>query len=103
LLIFQGQSTSPDSNYNKFTIHIGRKNMNQMPIKVSSKSFDGTNVYEGTVNIPGIKPTKLVRKADGTTRFVSRSAVLTSARSLAKRLGYTDGVMATTGRMSTSR
>lgn len=66
--------------------------MSQMPVKVSTRTVEGTAVYEATVQIPGIRPTKLVRKADGSTRFPSRSAALTSARSLARQLGYTDGV-----------
>ena len=66
--------------------------MSQMPVKVSTRTVEGTSVYEATVQIPEIRPTKLVRKADGSTRFPSRSAALTSARSLAKKLGYSDGV-----------
>jgi hypothetical protein len=42
--------------------------------------------YEGTVQLPGLKATKLTRK-DGTTTFPSSSAVKTVARSVGTRLG----------------
>lgn len=71
---------------------LGENHMSQMPVKVSTRTVEGASVYEATVQIPEIRPTKLVRKADGSTRFPSRSAALTSARSLAKKLGYVDGV-----------
>lgn len=42
--------------------------------------------YEGTVQLPGLKSTKLVRN-DGSTTFTSSSAVKTVARSVGKNLG----------------
>lgn len=42
--------------------------------------------FEGSVQIPGLKSTKLARK-DGTTTFPSSSAVKTVARSVGTRLG----------------
>jgi hypothetical protein len=42
--------------------------------------------YEGTVQLPGLKSTKLVRK-DGSTTFPSSSAVKTVARSVGSNLG----------------
>lgn len=42
--------------------------------------------YEGTVEVPGLKSTKLTRK-DGSTTFPNSSAVKTVARSVGKRLG----------------
>lgn len=44
--------------------------------------------YEGVVSIPGLRNTKLVRK-DGTTLFPTTSALKTTARGLATRLGLT--------------
>lgn len=41
--------------------------------------------YEGTVDLPGLKSTKIARK-DGSTTFPSSSAVKTVARSIGKRL-----------------
>jgi hypothetical protein len=47
-------------------------------------------MYEGTANIANVRPTKLVRRADGTTLFPTRSSVCGSARNVAKVLGYSD-------------
>lgn len=52
--------------------------------------------FEGTVALPGIKPTKLVRKSDGSHKFGTVNAVRTSARSFAKQIGFTADVTAPT-------
>jgi hypothetical protein len=62
---------------------------NALSVKISSrKNTAGQEVYEGTVNLEGTKPTKLSRKADGSTHFTSRSAVQGAARRFAERYGY---------------
>ena len=61
----------------------------RLEVKVSSRKTNGSEFWEGTVSIPGTKPTKLVRAASGTSMFSTRSAVISSANSLAKKLGYT--------------
>lgn len=63
---------------------------NTLQVKVSPKKSGTDEWYEGTVSISGLKPTKLARKSDGSTRFTSRSAVSGAARNLAKSLGFTD-------------
>lgn len=45
----------------------------------------GKSGFEGTVQVPGLKATKLTRK-DGSTSFPTSSAVKTVARSVGKRL-----------------
>lgn len=67
--------------------------MSTLSVKLKSKTVEGQEVWEGTVAIPGVKPTKLVRKSDNKTQFGSRRAVMTSARSLAKKIGF-EGVEA---------
>lgn len=70
--------------------------MSLLKVKISSrsqKSSDGTSstpVYEGTVSVPGLRPTKLVRKSDGSTTFSNRSAVTTAAKTLSRSLGFSD-------------
>lgn len=56
-------------------------------VKVSERTKDGKTYFEGTVALPGAKPTKLVRKSTGTTLFSTRSALTTSARNFAKQFG----------------
>jgi hypothetical protein len=59
-----------------------------LEVRISSRSDNGTQIWEGTVTLPGTRPTKLVRRSTNTTQFASRSALLTSARSFAKNVGY---------------
>jgi len=67
---------------------------NTLPVKVASRKKEGREFWEGQVAFPGLRPSKLVRKADNTTEFGTRAAVLASARSFAKRFGFS-GVEAT--------
>lgn len=55
--------------------------MNKLTVKVKSKG----NGWEGSVSVPGLQSTKLVRK-DGQSVFGTRSALNTVARALATRL-----------------
>lgn len=59
-----------------------------LQVTIASRREGDSEWYEGTVSISGLKPTKLARKSDGSTRFTSRSAVTGAARNLAKSLGY---------------
>ncbi|MGH7174949.1 MAG: hypothetical protein ACREGR_01150 [Minisyncoccia bacterium] len=60
---------------------------NTLNVKVRAKrSKDGEEYFEGLVAIPGTKPTKLVRKVDGTTKFSTRAAVNQAAKNLGKNL-----------------
>lgn len=63
---------------------------NTLSVKVANRTSGGEEWYEGTVSISGLKPTKLARKSDGSTRFPTRSAVTGAARNLAKALGFSD-------------
>lgn len=49
---------------------------------------ESKDCFEGSVSIPGLRTTKLVRK-DGSTSFPNTSALKTTARGLATRLGMT--------------
>lgn len=59
-----------------------------LKVKVSEKKSDSGSSYEGTVSISGLKPTKL-QKSDGSTSYPTKSAAMSSVRSLAKRLNCT--------------
>ncbi len=63
---------------------------NTLNVRITTRSSPTGDVYEGTVSIADVRPTKLVRRADGTTLFPTRSALCGTARNVAKRLGYTD-------------
>lgn len=53
--------------------------------KRSSSILGNTEKYEGTVTLPGLKPTKLA-KADGCTEYGTRSALTQAAQALARNL-----------------
>jgi hypothetical protein len=55
--------------------------MNRLTVKVKAKG----NGWEGSVSVPGLQTTKLIRK-DGQSVFGTRSALNTVARALATRL-----------------
>lgn len=58
--------------------------MSPLTVKVTRRG----EVFEGTVELRGLRPTKLTR-SDNTTQFASLSALKTTARSVAQRLGTT--------------
>lgn len=61
--------------------------MSTVTVKVKQRTTkEGTSGFEGTVDIQGAKPTKLVRK-DGTTLFPTSSALKSSARAFGNRFG----------------
>jgi len=60
-----------------------------LEVRISSRTIAGLQTWEGTITIPGSRPTKLVQRSTGNTTYSSRSALLTSARSFAKNIGYT--------------
>lgn len=63
---------------------------NTLSVRVSVRKSPTGDSFEGTANILGVRPTKLVRQADNTTVFPTRSAVIGRARNVAKALGYSD-------------
>jgi hypothetical protein len=64
---------------------------NTLPVRITSrKGTSDAEVFEGTVTMCGGRPFKLVRKADNSTMFPTRSAVVGAARNFAKAYGFSD-------------
>lgn len=61
-----------------------------LSVRISVAKRPTGDVYEGTASPVGARPTKLVRKADNSTQFPTRSAVVANARNWAKSHGYND-------------
>jgi endonuclease V-like protein UPF0215 family len=62
--------------------------MSDVTLKINSTTNKtGSPVFQGTVALPGVRPTKLTRK-DQTTEFGTRAALVNSARNFAKNIGY---------------
>ena len=76
---------------------------NLLSVKVSSRKNTTSEWFEGTVQIAGLRPTKLARRSDGSTQFSSKSAINGAARSLAKSLGFTDVDFAATATKTASK
>jgi hypothetical protein len=62
--------------------------MTNLSVQVTSRKSNAINYFEATVDVDGLRPTKLERKADGSTWFSTRSALITAAKNIAKKLGY---------------
>lgn len=63
--------------------------MTTLTVTVKERSSKGqTTGFEGTVDVPGLRRTKLARK-DGKTLFDTTGALKTTARAVGKRLGLT--------------
>lgn len=63
--------------------------MTTLTVTVKERSSNGqTTGFEGTVDVPGLRRTKLTRK-DGETLFNTTGALKTTARAVGKRLGLT--------------
>ena len=59
-----------------------------LDVNVNSTKFANCDYFEGTVRVVGLRPTKIEKKEDGTTRFQTKSALITAAKCLANNLGY---------------
>lgn len=58
-----------------------------MRLRINSSTQNGVRRWQGTVTVAGLQPAKLVRQSDNSTYFTTRSAVVSSARGLARRFG----------------
>ena len=59
-----------------------------LDVNVNSTKFANCYYFEGTVRVDGLRPTKIEKRADGSTRFQTKSALITAAKCLANNLGY---------------
>lgn len=56
-----------------------------LTVTVNKRTNQGTSGFEGSVQLPGLKATKLARK-DGSTLFPNLSALKSTARTAGKKL-----------------
>lgn len=61
-----------------------------LTVKISKRGAKGAESWEGTVNLPGVAPTKLVKAKTNESKFSSRSALTSAAERLAERYGFAD-------------
>lgn len=62
--------------------------MSSSTLKVQVVSARTAGYFEGIVNVDGLRPTKLQKKSEDSTQFQTRSALITAAKTIAKKLGF---------------
>jgi len=63
---------------------------NDLLVKVSKRTKDGVESWEGTATLPGFAPTKLTKLKTNDSRFRTRSSLTDAARRIANRYGFTE-------------
>jgi hypothetical protein len=61
-----------------------------LTVKVTKRVTKGEESWEGTVNLPGVAPTKLVKSKTNESKFTTRNALTGAAQRLASRYGFAD-------------
>ena len=62
---------------------------NELAVTISSKRQNKALYYTATIELPGVEPARIIKRRDGSPQYRSRAAALSSARRVARRLGYT--------------
>lgn len=63
---------------------------NDLLVKISKRTTNGVETWEGTANLPGVAPTKLTKARTNESRFSTRSALTSAAQKLAVRYGFSE-------------
>lgn len=64
--------------------------MKNLHVKVSKRTSNGAESWEGTVSLPGLLPTKVAKTNTTDSKFTTRSALTSAAQRLAARYGFDD-------------
>ena len=62
-----------------------------LTVTLGTRRRNKVEYHTATIELPGLEPTRLVKRRDGSPLFRSRAAAISSARALARRIGY-DGI-----------
>lgn len=62
---------------------------NTLTVRLSNRKTSEGEYYEATADICGLRPTKLVRRTDNTTRFPTKSSAQGAIRNFAKTYNFT--------------
>lgn len=71
-----------------FTKGFSMSSNGTLTVKVTSRTQEGSQAWEGTVTLAGVRPSKLTRKSDGSTHFSTRAAVVQAANNFANSHNY---------------
>ena len=61
----------------------------ELPVTISAKRRNKVVYYTATIELPGVEPARIIKRRDSSPQYRSRAAALSSARHVARRLGYT--------------
>lgn len=61
-----------------------------LTVKITKRTANGAESWEGTVSLPGVAPTKLVKAKTNESKFSTRSALTGAAQRLAERYGFSE-------------
>lgn len=61
---------------------------NTLTVKVTKRKFNGSEVWEGTASVQGVRPTKLTKSKSQETAFSTAGAVKKAAEKFATTHGY---------------
>ena len=61
----------------------------ELPVTISAKRQNKVLYYTATIELPGVEPARIIKRRDSSPQYRSRAAALSSARRVARRLGYT--------------
>jgi hypothetical protein len=59
-------------------------------VKITKRTADGVEAWEGTASLPGVRPSKIVKSKSDESKFSTRSALTSAAQRLATRYGFSD-------------
>lgn len=65
------------------------KMSNTLTVRLTSRKTAEGEYYEATADICGLRPTKIVRRSDNTTRFPTKSSAQGAIRNFAKAYNFT--------------
>ena len=63
-----------------------------LTVQIGTRRRNKVDYYTATIDLPGLEPTRVVKRRDGSPLFHSKGAAANSARHLARRLGF-DGIV----------
>ena len=63
---------------------------NDLLVKVSKRTANGVESWEGTANLPGLTPAKVTKSKTNESKFSTRSALTSAAQKLATRYGFSE-------------
>jgi len=85
--------STPETPETPETLADGQIGQVLLTVRFGTRRRNKVDFYTATIDLPGLEPTRVVKRRDGSPLFHSKGAAANSARHLARRLGF-DGIVA---------